>query len=599
MNKYKDSSPIETISNIRNILQKSGLFAYEPFWTQNNDFFHSVRIELDALPRGTNGKGTTKLFALASAYGELMERLQNRILIPKSYGWKESKDKYSYPDEEIRDTKDFLLNEFLPTNNYWKYEDLLQQFEERKSFNIAAPFYNATREQVEYLPTRFLALHCGTNGMSAGNTNEEAILHGICEILERFVIKKVILDEISLPNVPIEYFKDHVIYSQIQKLKRLGYNVLIRDCTLGGTIPVIGAILISPDKTGYCCRFGSELILEIALERCFTEMFQGVENDNISGCLIPIELDYHKKGINERISDLEGFSKNGKGQLPNSIFINETCDLNNLNVFYSNISDYNNEIGMVYLLDLLKKQDYQIYIRDLSFFDFPTFKIYIPGMSEIYLKDNETINEYAQTLRASKVFLTLNKCNDEEIQFLIDNIENRCADKTRSIRDTDFFSYSGLIFSVNDSIYKDIEINFFLSLLNIRIKNYKKAFDYLNDFVTRKRKQKFANLDYYMCSLTYLKLKAENKEGDFILDYLNAFFGNTLGEEVYCDLNNEDNLFSNFELPNCPDCNNCPIQNRCKFSQWESCNNLVLERINNNFKSQYELQKKMEKVRAF
>ena len=42
------------------------------------DGVHSVRIETEG-KFGTNGKGKNKIFALASAYGEFLERLQNNL----------------------------------------------------------------------------------------------------------------------------------------------------------------------------------------------------------------------------------------------------------------------------------------------------------------------------------------------------------------------------------------------------------------------------------------------------------------------------------------------------------------------------------------
>jgi len=86
-NKYKDAIPYNTIKAIREILHHVGIEVYEQNWEDISSKCFSVRVEIDGFSNvGTNGKGTTRFFALASAYGELMERLQNKKLLNKSFG---------------------------------------------------------------------------------------------------------------------------------------------------------------------------------------------------------------------------------------------------------------------------------------------------------------------------------------------------------------------------------------------------------------------------------------------------------------------------------------------------------------------------------
>ncbi len=75
--KYKDLAPYKTIHNIRSKLLEVGILTTESNWLHTLEGFYSVTISVDGSSVRTNGKGTTKAYALASAYGELMERLQN------------------------------------------------------------------------------------------------------------------------------------------------------------------------------------------------------------------------------------------------------------------------------------------------------------------------------------------------------------------------------------------------------------------------------------------------------------------------------------------------------------------------------------------
>ena len=50
---------------------------------------------------------------------------------------------------------------------------------------MCAPFINTKTGKDEYLPTFLVRLALGSNGMSAGNTKEEALVEGISELIER------------------------------------------------------------------------------------------------------------------------------------------------------------------------------------------------------------------------------------------------------------------------------------------------------------------------------------------------------------------------------------------------------------------------------
>jgi len=81
--KHKAISPEETVHNARNILYNCNVFTIEN-WVHNQSLPPSVRINIHDLPVGTNGKGMDYKYALASGYGEFLERFQNLILFNDS-----------------------------------------------------------------------------------------------------------------------------------------------------------------------------------------------------------------------------------------------------------------------------------------------------------------------------------------------------------------------------------------------------------------------------------------------------------------------------------------------------------------------------------
>lgn len=76
----KDAPPEETIMKIAQILREIGI-KVNINQRIKSPFFNSCRIEIAGTHYGTNGKGVTEDSALASAYGEFMERLQTGFLM--------------------------------------------------------------------------------------------------------------------------------------------------------------------------------------------------------------------------------------------------------------------------------------------------------------------------------------------------------------------------------------------------------------------------------------------------------------------------------------------------------------------------------------
>ena len=114
--KYKDNNPKQTIEQIKNILKSNNIFTKETEWFNQCNDYYSLRLEVcnpetyESLEIGVNGKGTSEDFARASAYAELLERIQNSALFLTEFS---QEDKfhggfYSSSDEIYVSNKDIL-----------------------------------------------------------------------------------------------------------------------------------------------------------------------------------------------------------------------------------------------------------------------------------------------------------------------------------------------------------------------------------------------------------------------------------------------------------------------------------------------------------
>src|SRR5690349_12678031 len=121
--KYKDELPLNTINRIRNILNGLGILTVEKSWAHSADGFYSVTVLIAGTTFSTNGKGTTYEYALASAYGELMERLQNQA--PFRLNTDVSQEAIEYPGFFYApDEKQMSVDELLYSDDEWIKEKL-------------------------------------------------------------------------------------------------------------------------------------------------------------------------------------------------------------------------------------------------------------------------------------------------------------------------------------------------------------------------------------------------------------------------------------------------------------------------------------------
>ena len=77
---YKEITPAETVKRLKKILSDIHIETEEQWQKESSIGTWALRVVLKGTNIGTNGKGVSKEFSLASAYAELFERYQNDLL---------------------------------------------------------------------------------------------------------------------------------------------------------------------------------------------------------------------------------------------------------------------------------------------------------------------------------------------------------------------------------------------------------------------------------------------------------------------------------------------------------------------------------------
>src|SRR6218665_2769039 len=237
----------------------------------------------------TNGKGSTKEAALASALGEFIERLNCNFFYNDQFFGEDitNAEFVHYPDEKwfLPARRDRLPREILDEYclDIYNPDGELRgsHLYDTNSGNVergicALPFVRQSDGETVYFPSNLVENLFASNGMSAGNTLAEAQVQCLSEIFERAVKREILEGEICLPEVPQTVLAKYpAIVAGIQGLEEQGFPVLVKDASLGGDFPVMCVTLMNPRTGGVFASFGAHPSFEVALERSLTELLQG------------------------------------------------------------------------------------------------------------------------------------------------------------------------------------------------------------------------------------------------------------------------------------------------------------------------------------
>ncbi|MFC1523387.1 YcaO-like family protein [Thermodesulfobacteriota bacterium] len=243
------------------------------------------------------GKGSTPEQSQASACMELGERFS-------FFSFKKN------PDNFILDTYANLKESDYPL---MPLEQLLQSVhDENTSVEVLEQLIqdipiqwtwatNLNRKEEYLIPFSWFYAINEFNGPSAGNTYEEAICQGVCEIVERHVCAIVSHEKLKTPAIDIGTVKDPVARQLLHKFTKNGIAVYLNDFTLDTGIPTVGALCIDfntfPESSEIVFTAGTTPSPDKALIRALTEVAQlaGDFNSNsnyvASGLPKPLSLD--------------------------------------------------------------------------------------------------------------------------------------------------------------------------------------------------------------------------------------------------------------------------------------------------------------------
>jgi len=304
-NNYKCDYPEKTIERVKEGFKKIGLkLTYHEKTVSSSDVsIYSGYALIDVLGSTQNGKGISSILSKASAYAETAERFSTgflpfRIPLPdKSAKYRKIlKDvtERSFLKGFLNDDEQSLIT-YENINKYFHTKISKEEYDLNKRaqlFDIIVDAYSFIQGKYVKVPIHFIEFKSTSNGLSSGNTYEEAIAQAAYEIFERYAVNKIVFEKIICPTINLRTIKNDKIQNYIKMFESLNIEVKIKDFTFNNTVPVIGAIFINhnlkndknrlkKDRFYKRLNVGSHCNLYESIIRCFTEYLQNTDTEEL------------------------------------------------------------------------------------------------------------------------------------------------------------------------------------------------------------------------------------------------------------------------------------------------------------------------------
>ena len=557
----KDAALEDSINYFQQQLRTFGLEVEEISWLNPVPNVWSVHIQNKQCPLCfSNGKGASQKAALASALGEYFERLSTHYYFSDFYLGESianaefvhhpAEKWFSIPNNNAL-PKGLLskpLLQFYDPNNELVASDLIDLPSSNQNRGICAlPFIQYSTQKTVYVPINLIANLYASNGMSAGNTQNEARVQALSEIFERYVKNKIIAEAISLPAIPVNVLDRYPqAVEAIETLEQQGFPIFCFDASLGGEFPVICVVLLNPQNSTCYASFGSHPNFGVALERTITELLQGRNLKDLD-CFSPPSFD------NESIADLNNLETHfidSSGIISWDLF-NQQNDYMFVDWDFSGTT----EQEFCNLMEIMQSHQTEVLMMDYQQFGVYTCRIIAVGMSEIYPPEDLLIanNNMAIHWRDTLLSLPESKLEAEQYLTMIEQLDDDNLDDFAKVREL-----LGLATGKNNSwnTLRIGELKSMLALAGQDLEQAKLWIDWTID-VNHANFTQEKNLDY-RCLQTLVDFRL-NRPQENLANYQRVFekmFGKTTVNKMWQYAIGEKTFFELFKIS--PDLHELP-----------------------------------------
>ena len=483
----KDLPLEQTIANMSGLLADIGIKIEIASWRNIIPNVWSLHIRDAHSPMCfTNGKGSTKESALASALGEYIERLSNNHFYAGAFWGEEIANApfVHYPNERWfkPGKKDALPAEILDEYCLEIYNpdgelhasNLMDTNSGNSERGICSlPYVRQSDGAVVYFPSNLIENLFVSNGMSAGNTLAEAQVQCLSEIFERAVKREILEGEIALPDVPQEVLAKYPgILAGIEGLEAQGFPVLVKDASLGGKYPVMCVTLMNPRTGGVFASFGAHPSFEVALERSLTELLQGRSFEGLNDLPQPT---FESNAVTEPNNFVEHFIDSSG--IVSWRFFSAKADYDFVEWDFSATGELANAEEAATLFGILEDMGKEVYMAVFDQLGAIACRILVPGYSEVYPVEDLVWDNTNKALLFRNDILNLHQLDDESLEALLDRLENNELDDY-----SDIATLIGIQFDENTA-WGQLTVLELKLLINLALHQYEEAHELVGAFL--------------------------------------------------------------------------------------------------------------------
>ena len=526
----KDLPLEQTIANMTSVLANLGIKIEIASWRNIIPNVWSLHIRDAHSPMCfTNGKGSTKESALASALGEYIERLSNNHFYAGAF-WGEDIANQSfvhYPSErwfmpgpndalpvEILDAH--CLKIFNPDGELHASNLIDTNSGNAERGICSLPYVRQSDGKTVYFPSNLIENLFVSNGMSAGNTLAEAQVQCLSEIFERAVKREILEGEIALPDVPQEVLEKYPsILAGIRGLEEQGFPVLVKDASLGGIYPVMCVTLMNPRTGGVFASFGAHPSLEVALERSLTELLQGRSLEGLNDLPPPT---FASEAVTEPNNFVEHFIDSSG--IVSWHFFSAKSNYKFVEWDFASQGDNSNELEATTLFGILKDMGKEAYVAVYDELGATACRILVPGYSEIYPIEDLIWDNTNKALLFREDILNLHTLSDDSLGALLERLENNELDEYGDIA-----TLIGIEFDENTT-WGQLTVLELKLLIHLALKQFDEAYELVGAFLQYNDNTVERKLFYQALSAVLeITLEEDLKLEDYV-DNFRKMFGN-------------------------------------------------------------------------
>ncbi|WP_106478065.1 30S ribosomal protein S12 methylthiotransferase accessory factor YcaO [Phytohalomonas tamaricis] len=525
----KDAALEASIERLNAAVSNLGFHIEEARWLNPAPYIWSVHIRDRDCPQVfSNGKGASREAALASAYGELIERLSTRYLWADFY-LTPVLDQHGFVhqhDEQWFAGNGQLPADLLDDKTRERYDPEAQlTLAELKDMNggdsgkgVCAVPYIRQRDQAKVLfPINVIGNLFVSNGMSAGNNRDEAIVQGLSEIFERAIKNRIISEAITLPEVPAEVIARYPkIEAGLEALNKAGFTLRALDASLGGRYPVMCVILQNPNDYGVYASFGAHPRFEVALERALTELLQGRALDELEGFPAPTtDMDMVSDPHNLELHFIDS-----SGYVSWALLSDEA------DIAFADWDDSrDNAATREALIELLHEEGHDVYIAEYTALGAYACRILVPGFSEIYPADELKWQNNNQALPYRSLLCQLAIADEVSWRTLLEALEQHAVNEQLRV-----LEWAGIV-GDKGTPWARLRIGELKLWLQLALGEQEEAFDQLGMVLSSGHLDNDERAQLRALS-DVLELQLAGAELDNYRRALNAYHGETLVEEA-------------------------------------------------------------------